>query len=93
MNITQHRFNENLKHLPTNAAMKLILNSGIRRKYSKLLVYWYVDELSYSDIADRLCMTEESVGNSLCLARKELKSILELNLNEDIKKEAELLFR
>lgn len=49
----------------------LIKACGLRRKYERVLMLKYVDDLSYQDIADELGMTEKSVSNLLVKARKQ----------------------
>lgn len=54
----------------------LIKSCGLRRKYERVLMLKYVDDLSYQDIADELGMTEKSVSNLLVKARKQFDKFI-----------------
>lgn len=91
---SQEQFNETLSKLSKIALSIVIQTSGLKRKYEAILKYRLIDELSYSEIADKMGMTEGSVGNLLCKAKKELKVIIDKEgelFPDDLKKYINLL--
>lgn len=75
--LTQSEFNDLLKRM-SKVYLKIIIPSiGLKNKYEQILWLIYVEELSYSQIADKLKMTRESVGNLATKAKKELKYLID----------------
>lgn len=79
----------------SKVALRIIVTSiGLKMKYESVLLMYYVDEKNYHEIAEILCLREQSVKNLVCKAKKELESIIknEFDLfDDDIKKYIKLL--
>lgn len=76
--MTQMEFNEKLKNFTkSKIGIKILLPSlQLKRKYEEVLRLYYIDELNHYEIADKLHVTKESVGNLLCKARKEMYDVI-----------------
>lgn len=76
--MTQAEFNEKLKNFTkSKVGIKILLPSlQLKNKYEEILKLYYIDELNHFEIADKLHMTKESVGNMLCKARKEMFDVI-----------------
>ena len=76
--MTQTEFNEKLKDFTkSKIGIKILLPSlELKAKYEEILRLYYIDELNHFEIADKLHMTKESVGNLLCKARKEMFDVI-----------------
>lgn len=77
--MTQSEFNLKLKEFTqSKVGIKLLLPSlQLKRKYEDVLKLYYIDELNHYEIADKLHMTKESVGNLIHTARKEMFKVIE----------------
>lgn len=59
-----------LKQVNRYQAELMIKSCGLRKKYEDVLIMNYVEDLSHQEIADKLNMTRESVGNLVTKSRK-----------------------
>lgn len=76
--MTQSGFNEKLKNFTkSKVGFKILLPSlQLKTKYEEILRLYYIEELNHYEIADKLNMTKESVGNLLCKARKAMFEVI-----------------
>lgn len=65
-----------LKDINRYEAEILIRSCGLRKKYERVLLLKYVDDLSYQEIGDRIGMTEKSVSNLMVKARKQFDKFI-----------------
>lgn len=95
MEITQKEFNEKFKRLPKQIQKEFILRCGLKHKYENVLILWYIDELDYISIGDRVGMQGESVANMIVDAKKQLRAfaILNYEYDEEFRKLIDLLFK
>nr|DAG82234.1 MAG TPA: RNA polymerase sigma factor [Caudoviricetes sp.] len=74
---TQSEFNNLLKRM-SKVYLKLIISSiGLKYRYEKVLWLFYVEEKSHVEIAEEMNLTNESIGNLITKARKQLKYLLD----------------
>ena len=86
--LSQSEFNDILKRLSKVYLKAIITGVGLKYKYERVLWLIYVEELNYTEVADELNITKESVGNLVSKARKQLKYLIDkqsIMLPDDIK--------
>lgn len=69
-------FIQYFKDLPKYMKKDLIVKGGLKNKYTNILMLYYVDELDYQSLSERLGLTYNSIGNELTTARKRLYKVL-----------------
>lgn len=76
--MTPSEFNIKLKEFTkSKVGIKLLLPSlQLKKKYEEILTLYYIEELNHYEIADKLNMTKESVGNLITKARKEMFDVI-----------------
>lgn len=79
--MNQKDFNKTLKDFGKIILPILIPTLGLKKKHEKVLIEFYVNEKSYYDICEEMNMTRESIGNLICLAKKEFKRKLDKQKN------------
>lgn len=75
--MNQKEFNKKLKEFGKITLPILIPIVGLKNNQAKALIDFYVKEMSYYEIGEELGLTPDSVGNLICLARKEFNRKLE----------------
>lgn len=90
-------FNKKLKTLSQIALKVIIKGTGLKTKSELLLWKFYIEDKTYSEIADDLGIEISSVGKALWNAKKELKEIIISNEKElipdEVKPYIELLLQ
>ena len=90
------QFANKLGGLSKNVCADLIMAAGLRAKDERLLLAWYVNEMTIHEIAQDENMQIESAYNAIALARKRLLCILKTQtefLPEGIRKVSEYLVK
>lgn len=73
----QKEFNKKLKEFGKVVLPILVPIVGLKKNQAQVLIDFYVNEMSYYEIGEKLGLTTDSVGNLICLARKEFNKKLE----------------
>lgn len=69
-------FNKKLKTLSQIALKVIIKGTGLKTKSELLLWKFYIEDKTYSEIADDLGIESSSIGKALWNAKKELQTII-----------------
>lgn len=72
----QKQFNKKLKEFGKIALPILVPLVGLKNNQATALIDFYVKEMTYYEIGEELGLTPDSVGNLICLARKEFNKKL-----------------
>ena len=75
--MNQKEFNKKLKEFGKITLPILIPIVGLKNNQAKALIDFYAKEMSYYEIGEELGLTPDSVGNLICLARKEFNRKLQ----------------
>ncbi len=70
------RYGDILANVNRFEAEILIRSCGLRKKYERVLLLKYVDDLSYQEIGGKIGMTEKSVSNLMVKARKQFDKFI-----------------
>jgi len=62
---------DELKEMRPKEALKIIKSLELREKDETLLIMRYVYNMSYNQIADRLCLEVQTIANMVTKARKQ----------------------